>query len=82
MLDYVDTAPPFNPFAQVERPDAAAPVGARRIGQLGVFLITQLAERYDYARAGDRNRITVGLPPARCPGLTSGGVKWPGETPS
>jgi anti-sigma regulatory factor (Ser/Thr protein kinase) len=62
VLDYVDTAPPFNPFAQVERPDAAAPVEARGVGQLGVFLITQLAGRCDYARAGDRNRITVELP--------------------
>ena len=62
VLDYVDTAPPFNPFARIERPDAAAAVEARSVGQLGVFLITQLAERCDYARAGDRNRITVQLP--------------------
>ena len=62
VLDYTDTAPPFNPFERVERPDAGAPVEARSVGRLGVFLITQLAERYDYARAGDRNRITVELP--------------------
>jgi hypothetical protein len=62
VLDYTDTAPAFNPFERVEWPDATAPVEARGVGRLGVFLITQLAERCDYARAGDRNRITVELP--------------------
>ena len=62
VLDYTDTAPPFDPFARVERPQASAPVEARSVGHLGVFLITQLAERCDYARAGDRNCITVELP--------------------
>jgi anti-sigma regulatory factor (Ser/Thr protein kinase) len=60
-LVYVDTAPPFDPFAAVEAPDAAAPLEARPVGHLGVFLITALAERYHYARAGDRNRVTVEL---------------------
>ena len=67
VLDYIDTAPPFNPFAQVEKPDAMASVEVRDVGRLGVFLITQLAERFDYARAGDRNRITVELPPLTTP---------------
>jgi anti-sigma regulatory factor (Ser/Thr protein kinase) len=60
-LVYVDTAPPFDPFAAVEAPDASAPVEARPVGRLGVYLITVLAERYQYTRAGDRNRITVEL---------------------
>jgi anti-sigma regulatory factor (Ser/Thr protein kinase) len=62
VLHYIDTAPPFNPFEGIEWPDASAPVEARQVGRLGVFLITQLAERCDYARAGDRNHITVELP--------------------
>jgi len=62
VLDYTDTGPPFNPFERVEQPDATAPVEARRVGHLGVFLVTQLAERCDYTRAGGRNRITVELP--------------------
>jgi serine/threonine-protein kinase RsbW len=62
VLTYEDTAPAFNPFAAVERPDPTAPVDARGVGRLGVFLITQIAERYEYARAGDRNYVTVELP--------------------
>jgi anti-sigma regulatory factor (Ser/Thr protein kinase) len=60
-LEYTDTAPPFDPCARVEGPDPGAPVEVRDVGRLGVFLITQLAERYEYARVGDRNRVTVEL---------------------
>jgi serine/threonine-protein kinase RsbW len=65
VLTYEDTAPPFDPLAAVERPDPATPVEARRIGRLGVFLITELAERCAYIRAGERNRVTVELQAAR-----------------
>jgi anti-sigma regulatory factor (Ser/Thr protein kinase) len=61
VLIYVDAAPPFDPFAAVESPDPAASLEARSVGRLGVFLITALAARCDYARTGDRNRITVEL---------------------
>jgi serine/threonine-protein kinase RsbW len=61
VLIYEDAAPPFDPFARVDRPDAAAPVEARDVGHLGVFLITQLAERCHYARTGERNCVTVEL---------------------
>jgi anti-sigma regulatory factor (Ser/Thr protein kinase) len=60
-LVYTDTAPPFDPFARVERPEAATPLEARSVGHLGVFLITELAERCDYARVGTRNCVTVEL---------------------
>jgi serine/threonine-protein kinase RsbW len=61
LLDYTDGAPAFNPFERVERPDPAAPLEARGVGYLGIFLITELAERCDYARTADRNCITVEL---------------------
>lgn len=61
VLVYVDTAPAFDPFAEVHAPDATAPLEARPVGRLGVFLITALAVRYHYTRAGDRNQITVEL---------------------
>ncbi len=61
-LIYEDTAPEFNPFAKVEVPDPSASLEERTLGHLGVFLITQLAERYDYARVRDRNCVTVELP--------------------
>lgn len=62
VLIYEDAAPPFDPFAKVERPDPGAPLESRSVGRLGVFLITQLAERCDYARTGNRNCVTVELP--------------------
>jgi hypothetical protein len=52
----------LNPFARIEPPDPHASVERRDVGRLGVFLITQLADRFDYARAGERNRVTVELP--------------------
>jgi serine/threonine-protein kinase RsbW len=61
VLVYEDAAPPFDPFAKVERPDPGASLESRNVGHLGVFLVTQLAERCDYARTGDRNCVTVEL---------------------
>ena len=62
VLIYEDAAPPFDPFAKVERPDPAASLQSRGVGRLGVFLITQLAERCHYSRTADRNCVTVELP--------------------
>jgi hypothetical protein len=45
----------------VQAPDPTAPLEARPVGQLGVFLVTALAERCHYARTGDRNHITIEL---------------------
>ena len=61
VLIYEDAAPPFDPFAKVEPPDPAASLESRSVGRLGVFLITQVAERCHYARAGERNCVTVEL---------------------
>jgi serine/threonine-protein kinase RsbW len=60
-LVYEDSAGAFDPFAQVEPPDPVASLETRSVGRLGVFLVTRLAERYDYARTADRNRVTVAL---------------------
>jgi anti-sigma regulatory factor (Ser/Thr protein kinase) len=58
-LVYVDAAPPFDPFAAVQPPDAETAVERRPDGRLGVFLVTALAARYDYVRAGGHNRVIV-----------------------
>ena len=60
-LLYTDTAPAFDPFGRVERPDPTASLDARSVGRLGVFLITELAERCDYQRVGNHNCVTVEL---------------------
>ena len=66
-VTYVDTAPAFDPFVDVEPPDAGVGVDARPVGHLGVYIITQLADRYGYERDGDCNRVTLHVrvsPPA------------------
>ena len=61
VLTYTDTAPAFDPFASIRRPDAEAPLEARTAGGLGIFFITEIASRYAYTRVGDRNCITMVL---------------------
>jgi serine/threonine-protein kinase RsbW len=65
VLVYEDDAPPFDPFARVEHPDAGATLEARDIGRLGLFLVTQVAAQCRYERIGERNRVTVELPAAQ-----------------
>jgi anti-sigma regulatory factor (Ser/Thr protein kinase) len=62
VLTYVDVAPPFDPFTEVHTPTADAGLDDRRVGGLGVFLVTRFATHYEYARAGEANRVTVELP--------------------
>ena len=62
-LLYEDTAPPHNPFAEVEAPDETATVEARPVGGLGVHLIVTMAERVDYSYAEGWNQIRVQMAP-------------------
>jgi len=62
VLTYVDVAPPFDPFAEVRGPAADVGLADRPVGGLGVFLVTKFATRYEYARTGEANRVTVELP--------------------
>jgi len=64
-LTYEDTAPPYDPFATIRVPDAAASVEERLVGGLGVMLIAAMAERVDYTYAGGRNRISLIMPSGR-----------------
>ena len=62
VLTYVDVAPPFDPFAEVQEPEIDVALEHRTLGRLGVFLVTKFATRYEYARAGEANRVIVELP--------------------
>lgn len=57
VVEYEDTAPPFNPLAAPPAPSEAVDVDDRPIGGLGIVLITTMAEDVAYARRDDRNRI-------------------------
>ena len=63
-LIYEDTAPPHNPFEDVQPPDETADVEQRPVGGLGLLLVATLARDVEYHRAGDRNRIrlVMGVP--------------------
>ena len=62
-LTYEDSAPPFDPLDYVARRpiDPAANLADRPIGQLGLPLVVNMAERISYARDGGCNRIRLAL---------------------
>ena len=57
-----DDGKPFNPLA-IAAPDISASVGERKIGGLGIFIVKELAESIAYERRGDRNVLSIRLPP-------------------
>ncbi|MEI6669160.1 MAG: ATP-binding protein [Acidobacteriota bacterium] len=54
----VDDGPELNPLALPE-PDLVSPLEQRRVGGLGVHLVTHLMERVDYRRLEGRNRLVM-----------------------
>lgn len=58
---YEDTARPFDPFTRTEAPDDAEDVRNRRVGGLGIRLITTMAKDVGYARHDGWNQITFRL---------------------
>jgi len=61
-LTYEDTAPPHNPFEDVQPPDETASVEERLVGGLGVLLVATLAPDVEYRRAEGKNRIHLVMP--------------------
>jgi anti-anti-sigma factor len=57
-IRFEDAGPPFNPLEQ-PAPDVEAPIAARGVGGLGIFLVRQLADRCEYVREGATNILTV-----------------------
>ncbi len=53
-----DAGPPFNPL-EAPAPDLEAPLAARPIGGLGLLLVSRLVDRWEYAREGDANVVTL-----------------------
>lgn len=59
---YEDAAPPYDPFTDRAEPDPDVPLEARRVGGLGVLLVSRFSRGHEYTRVGDRNRISLVLP--------------------
>ena len=60
-VTYEDTAPPFNPYAQLPAKSPDNTLEMRKIGGLGVLLTRGLAASRDYAYLFGRNRIRLTL---------------------
>jgi anti-sigma regulatory factor (Ser/Thr protein kinase) len=60
-VTYEDTAPPFNPYAQVREASIEVPLEDRKVGGLGVLVTRELAASFDYAYLYGRNRIELAL---------------------
>jgi len=62
-LSYEDRAPPFDPVAHATQApvDPAAPLAERPVGQLGLALVVDMAERISYVREDGCNRVLLAL---------------------
>lgn len=62
-LRYEDSAPPFDPLKHLRdaHPDLDAPVDERRVGGLGLPLVAQMVEQFDYAHVDGINRLDLAL---------------------
>lgn len=58
VIEITDRGIPFNMLA-TEDPDLTAGILERKVGGMGVFLIKKLADRYQYRRIGDVNRLSL-----------------------
>jgi anti-sigma regulatory factor (Ser/Thr protein kinase) len=61
-VEYEDTARPHNQFLSVYEPGDADDLEHRRVGGLGITLITAMAEDVGYASHEGRNQIRFRLP--------------------
>jgi sigma-B regulation protein RsbU (phosphoserine phosphatase) len=57
-IRFEDDGPPFNPLERPS-PDLDAPIAERPVGGLGLVLVRQLVGRWDYARVGATNVVTL-----------------------
>jgi anti-anti-sigma factor len=70
-IRFEDVGPPFNPLERAA-PDLDAPIAERPVGGLGLVLVRHLVERWEYARVGTTNVVTLywgrpAAPPAGAP---------------
>lgn len=61
VLRYEDCAPPFDPRAGADPAELEGDIGERRVGGLGVHLITRFALRIDHSHDGSGNRLRIEL---------------------
>jgi anti-sigma regulatory factor (Ser/Thr protein kinase) len=60
VLTLVDGGQAFNPLEAPE-PKLDVPVDDRPIGGLGIYLVRKMADRMEYVREGNRNKLEIAL---------------------
>ena len=62
-MRYEDNAPAFDPlrYLREAHPDLDAQVDERRVGGLGLLLVAQMVEQFDYARVDGFNCLSLVL---------------------
>ena len=57
-LEFEDSGTAFNPLETPE-PDISLPVGQRKIGGLGIFMLKKLMDTVEYRRENEKNILTI-----------------------
>ena len=60
-VEILDSGPAFDP-REASGPDFSIPAAERPNGGLGLHLVKNLSSALDYARVGEQNRTTFGVP--------------------
>ena len=62
-LHYEDSAPAFDPLSYLQQahPDLGAALDERRVGGMGLPLVAQMVEQFDYAHVDGVNRLRLVL---------------------
>ncbi len=87
-IGIIDAGIPFDPLSLPE-PDIRAPLEARKIGGLGIFMMRKIMDEVIYRRDGGHNILTLvkqnsccalksaGMPAVKIPGSAGAGCQWP-----
>ncbi len=59
IIELVDDAAPFDPTKEGQTPNINASIEERRIGGLGIHLVTKFTDSMHYTRQQHRNRLTL-----------------------
>jgi len=57
-LEVIDDGKPFDPTVQ-QAPDTSLPVDERPLGGLGLHLVKNLTDAFNYRRAGEHNCVSI-----------------------
>jgi serine/threonine-protein kinase RsbW len=71
-VTYEDAGPPFDPFAELQATRVDRRLSGELTGGHGLALVRGLSTAARYARVGERNRVTLGVPIAGAPPAAAG----------